>query len=461
MGACVAFVQHLGVRPPQPVPVLNADFVGAVPIAGAALFSARVLAVIHGSHESAQRRGYDAFEGALAVLLFLHGFLWWLLALTLEATRRQVGADGEVGFAVASANRVFPLMAGYVVSATVAARVGLARSWPVATWPAYASLPVMLAGALASAVLFRHLFLHLGWLCWPVAVAAHLVALRELDAAPDRWWVADAGGVSLLVLLAGSLGVDLIDRARLWHTSWAPAAALLACALVLHAIGRASVSPALTTRWPLDRFAAAYGWYGLLPVAALTALGALTMTLTQRGDAAPLPYLPLVNPTDLAFLLALAALWGWRLQLWTATWALPAWARDERGALWSAGRPVRVAQQRLAARRASLLRRGLGGPAAVRIVRRAGRVCVLWSVAAVALTLLASRRGRRAPWLAGAALLAATVVKLFLIDLSNAGGGERIVAFVGVGALMLFVGYVAPLPPPPPRTRVTDEREAT
>jgi uncharacterized membrane protein len=264
------------------------------------------------------------------------------------------------------------------------------------------------------------------------------------------------------VLLAGSLGVELIDRARLWHTSWGPAAALLACALVLYVVGRAAMSPAATVRWPLDRFAAAYGWYGLLPVAALTALGAVTMTLTQRGDAAPLPYLPLVNPTDLAFLLASAALWGWRARLSTATWALPAWVRDERVAirwggailfLWLNSVWLRVAHHYFGV--AWEARRLFDS-----FVVQAG-YALLWSVAAVALTVFASRRGRRAPWLAGAALLAATVVKLFLIDLSNAGGGERIVAFVGVGALMLLVGYVAPLPPSLPRTRAADERAAT
>jgi uncharacterized membrane protein len=39
------------------------------------------------------------------------------------------------------------------------------------------------------------------------------------------------------------------------------------------------------------------------------------------------------------------------------------------------------------------------------------------------------------------------VIKLILVDLSNRGGGERIIAFIGVGALMLVVGYFAPLPP--------------
>jgi uncharacterized membrane protein len=50
-------------------------------------------------------------------------------------------------------------------------------------------------------------------------------------------------------------------------------------------------------------------------------------------------------------------------------------------------------------------------------------------------------------WMGGAGLLALTLAKLFLIDLSNRGGSERIVAFIVVGVLMLVVGYFAPIPP--------------
>ena len=39
------------------------------------------------------------------------------------------------------------------------------------------------------------------------------------------------------------------------------------------------------------------------------------------------------------------------------------------------------------------------------------------------------------------------VVKLLLVDLANAGGGERVVTFMAVGVLMLITGYFAPLPP--------------
>ena len=72
---------------------------------------------------------------------------------------------------------------------------------------------------------------------------------------------------------------------------------------------------------------------------------------------------------------------------------------------------------------------------------------------------------QRDAWVAGAALLAVVVLKLFLVELANHGSLERIVSFIVVGALMLVVGYFAPMPPrraepapsgasPPPSTQV-------
>ena len=46
-------------------------------------------------------------------------------------------------------------------------------------------------------------------------------------------------------------------------------------------------------------------------------------------------------------------------------------------------------------------------------------------------------------------LLAAVVFKLLLIDLSGSGTVTRIVSFIGVGVLMLLIGYVAPMPASP------------
>ena len=61
--------------------------------------------------------------------------------------------------------------------------------------------------------------------------------------------------------------------------------------------------------------------------------------------------------------------------------------------------------------------------------------------------VVATRRAVRGLWMVGAVLMAAVVAKLFLIDLSNVGGIERVVSFLGVGVLMLVVGYFAPVPP--------------
>ena len=74
-------------------------------------------------------------------------------------------------------------------------------------------------------------------------------------------------------------------------------------------------------------------------------------------------------------------------------------------------------------------------------------LAILWTVLALTLMVVAHRRVRRTLWLIGAGLLALTVLKLLLIDLNAAGGGARIIAFMGVGVLMLVVGYLAPLPP--------------
>ena len=72
---------------------------------------------------------------------------------------------------------------------------------------------------------------------------------------------------------------------------------------------------------------------------------------------------------------------------------------------------------------------------------------IFWTVLALAAMAFATHRSIRALWFAGAALMAVVVAKLFLVDLSNVGGVERIVSFIGVGVLMLVIGYFAPVPP--------------
>jgi uncharacterized membrane protein len=79
-------------------------------------------------------------------------------------------------------------------------------------------------------------------------------------------------------------------------------------------------------------------------------------------------------------------------------------------------------------------------------------LAILWTLIALGLMVIAQRRAERTPWLAGAALLGLTVLKLLLVDLDAAGGGARIITFIAVGVMMLVVGYAAPLPPKPLRS---------
>ncbi len=72
---------------------------------------------------------------------------------------------------------------------------------------------------------------------------------------------------------------------------------------------------------------------------------------------------------------------------------------------------------------------------------------IFWSVLALCTMLTATRLRMRPLWLTGAGLMAVVVIKLFFVDLSNVGGIERIVSFIGVGVLMLVIGYVSPVPP--------------
>ena len=72
---------------------------------------------------------------------------------------------------------------------------------------------------------------------------------------------------------------------------------------------------------------------------------------------------------------------------------------------------------------------------------------IVWTLIALPLMIFGHLRGRRELWLLGAVLIAVVVAKLFFVELGNRGGLERIISFIGVGVLLLVVGYFAPLPP--------------
>ena len=74
-------------------------------------------------------------------------------------------------------------------------------------------------------------------------------------------------------------------------------------------------------------------------------------------------------------------------------------------------------------------------------------ISIFWTLIALTTMLVATRKHARIVWLTAAGLLGVVIAKLFLVDLSHVGTVDRIISFVGVGLLMLIIGYFSPLPP--------------
>ena len=72
---------------------------------------------------------------------------------------------------------------------------------------------------------------------------------------------------------------------------------------------------------------------------------------------------------------------------------------------------------------------------------------ILWTLLALAATIVASRYWQRTLWFMGIGLLGVVVLKLVLVDLSQTEAIWRVISFLGAGSLILLIGYLAPLPP--------------
>ena len=287
-----------------------------------------------------------------------------------------------------------------------------------------------------------HPFAHFGFVVWPFAFAAHLWLLkRHEDTLYIGWW--HAAGVWLFAALsswelAWQIG-ELLSGGDTWKVIGWP---LLPLALLAWWSDRAE-----RIGWPIARHLKAYLLDGALPLAGFLWLWLVYANLTSRGDAPPLPYLPLLNPLDLAQCAALIALWAWSRRIGSAAFApkplqtgeLSYSAIGGAAFIWLNGMLLRT------------LHHWANVPFQFDEMMHSMIVqasfSIFWSLLALCTMLIATRRRLRPLWLTGAGLMALVVVKLFFVDLSNVGGIERIVSFMGVGVLMLIIGYVSPVPP--------------
>lgn len=461
--AALAFLGHAG-SPVSNWPLLNPVFVGALLIALPAFAIAWWLRKPLPHSNSGWARVYAAFEIQLASPVYIYGFVFWCAAWLFEITRQlpplEQGLLPTPVFGQSTAQLL--AMLALLVSAWLSQTLGLKTTWPVATWPSRLSLSVMFFVYLLQADISQRVLYSPAWLVWLVVLGLHVHMLRQNDVAapaagqPPGWlsrWL-HVGGVWLLTLLLADCLWFWIGRGALWQTSWAAVVLLVSATAVLMFLagwaGRAARAGASAGfKWPLDVHAVAYYWFAALPLALLVFVAVLLMALNSSGRTEPLPYIPLLNPTDLTLALALGALLFWRRVLLAAEPAPPqsAWVRG-RGALAAGAALAFVALNTVWLRVAHHFFGVAWDGSALfdSFVVQTG-YAILWTLLALSLMVLAHRRVQRSLWLVGAGLLGLVVVKLLLIDLSNVGGAERIITFIAVGVLMLVVGYFAPLPP--------------
>lgn len=415
-----------GQREQGDLPVVNPYFLGCLFIALAALFSNRTI------ERNFQKADYFAMRVSMAV--FAWGVAWWLYAGAHEIVRhldRNYHLDAILLF----------------VAVTCAAfSVMWKRGWIIARYPALALTPVM--GLAFMALVARagnaHPLAELGWISWPVVFLLHLNILKRHESAGGRHIeIAHAAGLWLLAAIgAWEVGWridDVVEGNRVWP--------LIAWALVPGALLALLAFRGSSIAWPVVRHRRAYLWAGALPLAAFLFGWTVYANFTNNGNPSPLPYVPLLNPLDIAqaFVFLSLVVW-WRALREQEIADAAAWPPTLNRVL--LGGAVFLFLNGILLR---TLHHWTGIPYRLDLMLREDTVqvalSIFWTVLALVSMIFATRNGLRILWSCGAALMAVVVVKLFLLDLAKVGGLERIVLFIAVGILMLVIGYFSPLPP--------------
>lgn len=430
----------------------NALFLNTALLALSALVLAFWLREPLAHSDSKWAKWFANIEANLNTPFYVYGFGLAFFALSRQWLLTALGTDDFMGVYLIDNERART----YLVTATLlilaATSIGfghkISRVAPTA---------IGLAAPTLLVVFLKHLFSHaafsgLGWIFWPAAFALWAWMLHRVDGQSAR--------VDKFLALIHSAGVWLLGlvvmQSVVWHlmdspltdTAWLSVAWLATLSALL--IGLAAwAGRAAQQHFPLAKFQAAYLVYGAVPLAALTFISAVVVALTSSGNAAPLPYIPLLNPTDLSVALGAVALVFWRLQLQradaqssiatfmhsTTFWQiLAALAFVFINTIW-----LRIAHHFFG------INWGIGALFGSFIVQTG--YALLWSSMALVTMLIAHQRGTRMLWMIGAGLLGLTIAKLMLIDLANRNGFERIVAFITVGLITLAIGYFAPVPP--------------
>ncbi|AWY42324.1 DUF2339 domain-containing protein [Pseudomonas putida] len=282
-----------------------------------------------------------------------------------------------------------------------------------------------------------------GWLAWAAVFIVHFISLRRLAPMLPAWALSGAhvlGCWLLIGVLALELRYGLLlmsEQYNAWR--WLGWAILPSLYLVMMAAPR-------NWPWPVSEHSREYRVLAAAPLALLMLGWFWLANAFSDGNAEPLPYVPLLNPLELGLLFALFGVY---------VWSRSALASLALGKVYLNQATQMIVGISLFAFFTAMVMRAAhhwsGVPFELEALLESMRVqaglSIVWTLMALGLMIGGHLRHRREVWLIGAALIGLVVAKLFFVELSNRGGLARIVSFIGVGVLLLVVGYFAPLPP--------------
>nr|WP_288497759.1 DUF2339 domain-containing protein [uncultured Pseudomonas sp.] len=357
---------------------------------------------------------------------------WWLLAAFSEIAR-FVPEPLQA--------HVFLLVAAISLASTTL--FALHQRWPALAVLSLALVPLGFAAVPFAWHLDYHPLAELGWLAWPALFIVHLLMLRRVVGLAPEVLVRSSHVLGCWLLL-GVVALELrflfaalAENYNAWRwLGWV----LVPCAFLL----LMSVRRALP--WPMAAYPREYRSYAALPIAVVLLGWFWLVNLLSDGSAEPLPYVPLINPLELGMLIVLFAVQHWARQglamLAIRAEHLRRATQDVMGASLFALLTMMVCRTAVHWGQVPFQADALVGSQLV----QAG-LSIVWTLIALGLTITGHIRVRRDLWMVGASLIGVVVVKLFFVDLGNSGSLERIISFIGVGVLLLVVGYFAPLPP--------------
>lgn len=378
----------------------------------------------------------SAFDGLslqpLSEVLLVWGAGWWALAWVSEVLR----------FAPLNLQATL-LLAVAAVSVALWTVLALRLKW--SSLGLLCTLLIPAAGLVLLAAWHSryHPAANFGWLVWAAVFVMHFISLRRLAPTLPATALSTAhvlGCWLLIGVLALELRYGLLllsEQYNAWR--WLGWAILPSLYLVLMAAPRA-------WPWPVSVYPREYRVYAAAPLALLMLGWFWLANIASDGTAEPLPYVPLINPLELGLLFALFGVYVWSRSAVTQLVIRKEYADNATQLI--AGGSLFVFFTALVMRTAH---HWGGVPYALDLLLgsmlvQAG-LSIVWTLMALSLMIGGHLRHRREVWLIGAALIALVVAKLFFVELSNRGGLARIVSFIGVGVLLLVVGYFAPLPP--------------